>query len=162
MATQQEDALAAANSRLTALQDQVAKQATDLESAKAEAAGAKGDADKARLALEDVTRQLEQLKQANQALSGQVAQSGLPPIPDLPKGAFQVTQAVTTHSGPATKGPDGKERLRRIDVRAGEVVYVDGTEKQVTALQQKLGQAVRVFAVDAGCETDLRSMNALR
>jgi hypothetical protein len=162
MATQQEDALATAQSRITVLEDQLAKRATELESVKSQADGAKGDAEKARAELAEAQKTIDQLKQANQTLSGQVAETGLPPIADLPKGALQVTKAVTTHSGPGTKGPDGKERLRRIDARAGEVVFVGGTEKQVEALQQKLGSTVRVHAIDGPCETDLRAMNALR
>lgn len=160
--TPQEDELKATRLQVNELQATTEKATADRDEALAKAKGAEGERDAAQAALEAARREIEQLKSANQTLAGQVAVDGLPPIPDLPKGAFQLIESATVHSGPEVDGPGGKKVPRRLDLQRGNVVFVGGKQKDFDALQGRLGTTVRVTAVDEDCETDLRKLGAIR
>jgi seryl-tRNA synthetase len=146
------------------LQESVQKAAADRDAAKADATAAKADLEKLKDRLAAAEAKYAQLEKANELLANQVSQDGLPALDlgDFEEEAFQVVESVTTHSGPNVAGPDGKKVPRRLDLKRGDVVLVDGKPSEVEELQAHLGLLARVHAVDGTCLGELRALNAIR
>jgi hypothetical protein len=125
--------------------------------AKADAAALKGELERAqaqvaglRAANEQLTKQLEQLQQSVQL------RETLPSLPDLPRGAAQLTESVTIGS------LDDDNKPLRTAARRGDVVVVGGDVQELESLRGKVGTVATVHRIDKATREELEKLRFLR
>lgn len=144
--------------RLSDLEAQASRSATDAQTAKAEALGLQGDLDRANVQIAALRGDNERLTVQLNALNTQAAlKDALPVLPaDMPKGAFQLLESVTI----ATLTDDGK--LVRTNAKRGDVVVGGAKPAALEELQSSIGKLARVHAVDRSTLDELKKLAHIR
>jgi chromosome segregation ATPase len=139
--------------RLKNLEEQASRAATEVQTARADLAAAKGDLDRANAANATLREENERLKTQLVKQTAAAAKSGdLPALPvPLPKAARQLTESVTIatlteHAAPV-----------RATAKRGDVVIV-GEVEDAEELQAKIGTLVRVYAVEKATAAELATL----
>lgn len=149
-----------AERRVADLMRQASDAAAETQTARADAAGLRGENERLAAELAGLRVINERLANENRALlESSAARDNLPNLPDLPKGAFQLVESVTI----ATVGPDGKPV--RANPKRGDVVFVmqgkDAAE-DLEDLQKECGVTSRVFPVTRETLEELRTLKHVR
>jgi hypothetical protein len=138
--------------RISDLEGQASRFASETQAAKQEAAAAKGDLERASVELAALREENKRLAARVEGLSQAAANKDqLPALPvELPKGAAQLVEsvviAVNTEHGAVRATP-----------RRGDVVVV-GKPEDAEELQRKIGSVVRVYAVSRETAQELTKL----
>jgi chromosome segregation ATPase len=141
-----------ARERLADLSRQASEAAAETQTARSEAAAAKGDLERANSELIGLREQNKRLTEQLENLGKAAAvKDQLPALPvELPVNAKQLLESVTiatlTEAGPVRANP-----------KRGDVVLV-GKPEVAEELQGKIGTIVRVYAVDKQTAAELAKL----
>ncbi len=156
MADPKEVTKAELEKELVALRELSSKQAEDANAAKSRADGLAGDLERERQKTAALEAQVAQLQGEVKRLGGQVGSDAKRIHAELPKGAVELRDSVTTVD---FEGNRITPRPNDVVLRAGE--KKDDTKADVSALQKKLGEKYRVFAMAPKDIAELKSLGAL-
>lgn len=135
--------------RIADLEAQASKAAGEMQTARQDAAAARGDLERANAANATLREENDRLKAQLAKQTEAAAKSGdLPVLPvELPKNAKQLVESVTI-------GAFTEHGVVRATPKRGDVVIV-GKPEDAEELQGKIGGVVRVYAVDKATAAEL-------